>query len=73
MIATYFRGTGKNSFGVRSTDCDERCANCLGVFSDHHNGRCPCDTCGTIHDPGKCPDPEGNENCEIVPLSPKVF
>jgi hypothetical protein len=45
----------KHRFGTM----EERCT-CGAIFSDHYNGRCPCDVCGTIHDVGECPEEKEN-------------
>lgn len=34
---------------------DELCV-CGYNFGSHYNGRCPCDVCGTVHQPGECPE-----------------
>ncbi|HEX2242705.1 MAG TPA: hypothetical protein VHK27_05545 [Gammaproteobacteria bacterium] len=54
-MSTYFQGTGYNSSGEKSQGTGERCRNCSFVFSEHYNGKCPCEECNVVH-AGECPE-----------------
>lgn len=46
----------KEDFQSRRRNPDNpHCSNCGAPFSDHHNGRCPRDLCGTVQEQGQRP------------------
>lgn len=56
-MSSYFMGTGYDSAGRKANNSmGERCRNCSFVFSEHCNGRCPCEECNEVHRDGQCPE-----------------